>query len=391
MRPGAVNRGLMQPLRLLAFIEATSITGPAKNLLEFARVAREHRFVPPIEVSIATFRRSGDSDVFLDAARNLAIPTFPIAERGRFDRSVLASMQTLAGQLAPDIIQTHAVKSHFLVRRAGLDRAKPWVAFHHGYTWPDLRARLYNQVDRWSLRSARRVVTVSEPFRHELIKNGVAAERITILHNAIDTDAGFDDHSGADPLRRELGIAGGKKVILIVGRLSREKDHLTLLDAFSQIRQAGRCDAHLIIVGDGPERLRIERRIQALDLVAHVGLTGQQPSAQPYYGLADVAVLSSRSEGSPNALLEAMAAGIPAVATAVGGIPEMVVDGESALLVPPGDRQSLTRALTAALTDRGLAEKLTRCARQLVETRFSPEVRTKILCALYRELVNPSG
>jgi glycosyltransferase involved in cell wall biosynthesis len=378
----------MKQIRLLAFLEATSITGPAKNLIEFARMARDASD-SPIEVSIATFRREGDSDVFLNAAQHAGIPVYPIAERGRFDRSVLGSMRSLAEKLAPDIIQTHAVKSHFLIRRAGLDRVRPWLAFHHGYTWPDLRARAYNQLDRWSLRSARQVVTVSAPFRDELVRHGVAAERIAIVYNAIDPNWGSRVRDAAPSLRRQLGIAPENKVILIVGRLSREKDHLTLLKAFDQIRKAGRSDAHLVVVGDGPERSRIERQIQELKLGAHVSMAGQQPSAEPYYGLADVAVLSSRSEGSPNALLEAMAAGVPAVATAVGGIPEMVADGESALLVPPDNSRAMADALTAALTDRELVEKLTRAARQLVETRYSPDLRAETLRKLYRDLTNP--
>jgi glycosyltransferase involved in cell wall biosynthesis len=379
----------MKPVRLLAFLEATSLTGPAKNLLEFARIARDQRFDPPIEVLIATFRRSGDSDVLLNAAERLGIPTYPIAERGRFDRSVLGSMQSLARELAPDIIQTHAVKSHFLIRRAGLDRTWAWVAFHHGYTWPNLRARVYNQLDRWSLPAARRIVTVSKAFRDELVRHRVAPERIAIVHNAIDPGWGEGAQVSAAALRAKLGIAIGAKVILSVGRLSREKDHATLLDALDQIRVAGQIVPHLVIVGDGPERSRIERRIQELKLAAHISMTGQQPSAEPYYGLADVAVLSSRSEGSPNALLEAMAAGVPLVATTVGGIPEMVTSGDSALLVHPADSRELAQALTAALTDRELTDRLTGRARQLVETRFSPGARAQFLCALYRDLVNP--
>ena len=119
-------------------------------------------------------------------------------------------------------------------------------------------------------------------------------------------------------------------MILIVGRLSREKDHLSLLRALSQLAVVrggeGAAIAHLLIVGEGPERARIEAAIRHLGLSEMVTLTGQVPSAEPYYGIADLAVLSSLSEGSPNALLEAMAARVPVVATAVGGIPEIVCD-----------------------------------------------------------------
>jgi glycosyltransferase involved in cell wall biosynthesis len=297
---------------------------------------------------------------------------------------VMAKLAALASEWAPDILQTHAVKSHFLVRRAGLDRVYPWVAFHHGYTWPNLRARAYNQLDRWSLRAARKVVTVSRPFQDELARNGVAPERIAIVHNAINREWGT---RAGMVLRSGLGIPQERKVILIVGRLSREKDHLTLLQAVDRIRRDGGIAPHLLMVGEGPERKRIEDRVHALDLAPYVTMTGQVPSAEPYYAIADVAVLSSRSEGSPNALLEAMAARVPVVATAVGGIPEMVANEDSALLVGTSDCAGMAAAITALLTNPELARRLTGQARELVETQYVPESRARTLGALYRSLL----
>lgn len=383
----------MRPIRVLAILEATTVTGPAKNLLEFAHLARDPgpnpAIDPPVEVSIATFRRPGDSTVFEQAAGAAGVAVHTVAESGAFDRSVLRALTDLRKTLAPDILQTHAVKSHFMLRWSGLNRTAPWVAFHHGYTWPDLRARVYNQLDRWSLRAARRVVTVSKPFRAELAARGVPADRISILHNAIDPDWAASAQTSASRLRAGLAIPADRKVILIVGRLSREKDHLMLLESVAAIRSAGAFTPHLLIVGEGPERPRIEQRIRGLGLGAYVTLTGQTPSAQPYYGIADVAALSSLSEGSPNALLEAMAAKVPVVATAVGGIPEIVRDRESALLIQPGDREALTAALTAAAMDRDLAEALRSAAGRLITEKYSPAQRVAALRAIYRELLPP--
>jgi glycosyltransferase involved in cell wall biosynthesis len=375
----------MKTIRVLAVLEASTITGPAKNLLQFASLARADRFVPAVDVSIVTFRRHGDSDLLADICRELQIPLHVISERGRFDRTVIDSLAGLARSLAPDVIQTHAVKSHFLVRKAGLDRSFPWVAFHHGYTWQNWRVRMYNQLDRWSLRAAVRVVTVSVPFREELIRQGVPQERIRIVHNAIDPSYGATARSSAPELRARLGLQDGEPVILSVGRMSPEKDHLGLLDAFHRIHAAGIIDPHLVIVGEGPERPRIEHRIRALGLDSRVILTGHVSSAEPYYGIASVTVLSSRSEGSPNALLESMAALVPVVATSVGGIPEIVTNRESALLATPGDPDELARAISEVLTSPALADGLAQRARLLVEMRHSPDSRTRALCALYGE------
>ena len=369
------------PLRLLAVIEATSITGPDRNLLEFARLAQNEH----IEKVIATFSRGG-SNLFIDTVLEKSIPLEVIEERKPNDPAAQRALLETIRRVSPDVLQTHAVKSHFLIRRIGADREFPWVAFHHGYTWPDLKARLYNQLDRWSLRSARRVLTVSQPFRAELVARGVSPERIEIIHNAIAPGWGAAEREPVRQAetRRAFGIPPDRKVVLIVGRLSREKDHLTLLEATKRTQSA--VPAHLVIVGEGPERPRIEERIRQLGLQNEVTLTGQQNSAAPFYGIADLAVLSSLSEGSPNALLEALVCGVPAVATRVGGIPEIVRDGETALLVPPSDVDAMATAQLPLLGDEALWSYCTDRGKTLIAERHSPEARVRRLSEIYRSM-----
>jgi glycosyltransferase involved in cell wall biosynthesis len=210
----------------------------------------------------------------------------------------------------------------------------------------------------------------------------VAPERIEIVHNSIQPDWGRKarEPKTAAAFKAQLGIPPQRKVILIVGRLSREKDHLTLLEA---VKRLGSADPHLIIVGEGPERPRIENQVRLLDLAERVTFTGQQNSAEPYYGIADVAVLSSLSEGSPNALLEAMASGVPVVATSVGGIPEIVSDNESALLVRPGDVAGMSAAMERLLINQDLAGRLMERSRELIRLRHAPEARMRKLGEIY--------
>ncbi|MBV9405019.1 MAG: glycosyltransferase family 4 protein [Acidobacteriaceae bacterium] len=384
----------MNPVRLLAIIEANTVTGPAKNLLSFAHMARAQTTQPAIEVSIAVFTRPASSRVFIEAARELSISVHPVLETGAFDRSVLARLSSLVRELRPDLIQSHAVKSHLLVRLSGLNKLAPWVAFHHGYTWTDWKTRLYNRLDRWSLRTADRIVTVSRPFRDELTRIGVKPSRIEILHNAIDPQWGsrYRSPEARAALRSSLGIAPDRKIILIVGRLSLEKDHQTLIEALRLLTNrsaAGELPPpHLLIVGDGPERTRVQQTIGRLNLAESVTLAGQVPSAEPYYAIADVSVLSSRTEGSPNALLESMAARVPAVATAVGGVPEIVTHNESALLIKTGDREEMARAIGSILVDRNLASRLAGTAFQTILTRFTPEQRVKQLVRIYENVIS---
>jgi glycosyltransferase involved in cell wall biosynthesis len=380
----------------MALLEASTLTGPAKNLLQFVQDARSGRFNPPVEVLIVIFRRNASPSLFMEQARQRGVAVYPILETGRMDRTVIEHLRRMERELKPDVVQSHAVKSHFLVRASGLHNRLPWVAFHHGYTWPDLRMRLYNQIDRWSLLAARRVVTVSQPFRAELIERGVSQERIEVIHNAIEPQWGVrgTNPERAGRLRESLGIRADKRVILIVGRLSREKDHASLLDVVCCLRSAARRCAgflpHLLVVGDGPERARLERKIRVLDMPEDVTLVGQVPTAEPYYGIANVAVLSSLSEGSPNALLEAMAAHVPIVATAVGGIPEIVSHRGSAILVQPGDREGMTNAIAELLADPSLGRELADSAHEIVLSRFTPELRAKRLLQIYTAVCEQS-
>jgi glycosyltransferase involved in cell wall biosynthesis len=192
-----------------------------------------------------------------------------------------------------------------------------------------------------------------------------------------------------ETLRKRLGIGESERVVLSVGRLSREKAHLDLIEACKSLRETRPEVAFkLIIVGDGPERSRLEAAVESKESKASVIFTGQVNDVHPFYANADVFVLPSHSEGSPNVLLEAMAANLPIVATAVGGVPEMLADHESALLVPPNDPPSLATAISSLLGDKVLVQRLVANAGALVDTRFDPETYARSLVKIYREVIS---
>ncbi len=178
----------VNPLRVLALVEAATVTGPAKNLIRFCEMVQADP-AAGLSISIAAFHRRSpggpESNAFLDAVRAAGIELDVIPERGRFDSSVQGMLDQIVARRRPDIIQTHAPKSHFLVRWMGLQRGRGWIAFHHGDTAEDLKMRLYTQLDRWSLRAAHRSVTVCEPFADLLVARGVRRERLQIVPNAM--------------------------------------------------------------------------------------------------------------------------------------------------------------------------------------------------------------
>jgi len=380
---------MTESIRVLALVETTKVSGPAKNLLQFAQLARLGvEDAPRVDMEVAVFWRPRDSSEFVDAAAAAGVTVHRIPEKGRFDRSVMPALADLLRRVQPDILQSHAVKSHFLVRYTGLHRRYPWVAFQHGYTSTDLRTTVYNQLDRWSLRAARRLVVVNGQFRDRLVRQWIPSERIAVIHNAIDPQwaAAARQPEAAAALRAKLGIGADEKVLLIAARLSKEKDHATLLRALADLRGKHHQTPRLIVLGDGPERPHIDAAIRGLGLAGQVILPGWVPS-EPYYGIADVAVLSSAIEGSPNAILEAIGAGVPVVATAVGGIPEIVADGESALLVPAGDAARMADAVDSVLRSPELSERLAARGREIAVQRHSPEARVRAICEVYRSVV----
>lgn len=378
----------MSTIRVLVLMEAATVTGPAKNLIQFCRDAAELPDGPAVQVTVATFRRGMAPDAqddFLAALESAGIRAEIIEERSPFDiTKQLPRLQEIVERRAPDIIQSHSVKSHFLVRIAGLAKERPWVAFNHGYTTTDLKMRIYNQFDRWSLRMPGLIVTVSEAFRQDLISSGIPGENIRVVHNAIDSEfvsAIAQVHKAR--FRASLGIAQDERIILCAGRLSQEKAVPDLIHAAASLKDL---PVHVVVVGDGPERANIKEAAAQAGIANRVRLMGHVKDVTPYFAVADVLAIPSITEGSPNALLEAMMAGVPVVATSAGGIPEMVTDEVSALLVKPRDLEAMSQALRRVLTDQARAEKLKNTARELAISRHSPEARARALQQIYAEL-----
>jgi glycosyltransferase involved in cell wall biosynthesis len=417
-------------IKVLALLEPDVVTGAAKSLFDFCQAAREHAARAPsephIETSVATYVRpqgkgrnasdnlssandnlssssdkpsshsSGSSEKdlhkerapnqFVAAALASGLTVDIIPERFRFDRHVLDELRGVVALRQPHVIVSYHVKSHSVVKASGLWRQYPWIAFHHGYTTTDLKMRAYNQLDRWSLPTAHRVLTVCDAFARELIeRKGVRQERVRVQHNSIRPAPAVDPEMRV-ALRQRFNIAADEKVILVIGRFSREKAHVDLIEALGWLRrEQPTLKTRLLIVGDGPERVRMNQRATELGISESIVYAGQVNDVQPYYAAADVMALPSHSEGSPFVLLEAMAAGVPVVATAVGGVPEMVADGESALLVPAKQPQALAAALWRVLEEENLAQQLARNASALVATRYAPETYFRSLAEIYFE------
>ncbi|HYX30543.1 MAG TPA: glycosyltransferase [Pyrinomonadaceae bacterium] len=375
-------------LRIVSLVEATNVNAVAKTVLEFFRAARDLQKgmsdFPKVDLSLVTFDRGGASTEFVAAARRAGLEVDMISERGRFDRSTIPALREILNRRSPDVVVTHQIKSHFLMRFSGLYRMYPWVAFHHGYTTTDLKMRAYNRLNRWSLPKADRVVTVCHAFARELAKSTkISEENIVARHNAIRVRPRPID-AEANELKVRLGISENDRLVLSVGRLSKEKAHADLIEAYKRlVANNSELKVKLVIVGDGPERFALENAVGASGLNDRITFAGHTGDVQPFYAAADVFVLPSHSEGSPNVLLEAMAARVPVVATAVGGVPEIVEDEKSALLVPANNPEALAAAIARVLQNADLTSRLTTHASELIAKNHTPEKYVDAIIDIY--------
>jgi len=377
----------VQTIRVLDFLETRYLSGPAKNLIEFAtRSAQPNRIGLHANIAVATFHRGNGSpsNDFTIACSKAELRLHVVQEKFAYDPTTVSRMRNLIDSHNPHIIQTHSVKSHFLLRMTGAYRRHHWIAFHHGYTWTDLKVRLYNQLDRWSLPASSRVITVCRAFASELNLIGVPMERIAIQHNAVKP---FVPASAGEvaKLRERFRIPPDARILLNIGRLSCEKGQTELLNALAILRRQNiGVKFHLVLVGDGPDRQKLERTASRCGIADLITFASYQPAVSPYYTLADVMVLPSQSEGSPNVLLEAMAAGLPIVATRVGGVPEIVSDAKAALLVPARDPAALAQGIAKVLDDRDFSAQLSVAAKKTAAA-YSPQSYCESMLELYRD------
>ncbi len=320
-----------------------------------------------------TFARTGDETELEADLRDEGFTIDVVRERYRFDSRVFPQLRAIIGRRQPELLWTHGAKTHFLIRIAGLHRERPWAAFHHGYTTTTLAWRLYDQLDRWSLRGADCVMTACNAFAVDLSQRvGVRSNRLSVHHSPIAIHTGRPAADIRDAFRRELGLAPETRLVLSVGRLSSEKGHADLIRAIEEIRRTSDVPTVLLLAGDGPEEANLRKLRARLGLEDSVRMLGYRRDVSRCYQGCDIFVLPSYSEGSPNVLLEAMDAGVPIVATAVGGIGEVIHHGHNGLLVPPHDVAAIAASILALLHNAELRSTLTTAAHASL-AEYTPE------------------
>jgi glycosyltransferase involved in cell wall biosynthesis len=297
------------------------------------------------------------------------------------DVAGLVELVRLCRRVRPHIVHANSSKAGILGRlAAALCRVPIRIFSVHGWHFVSHSPRfLFLWADRLVSPLTTSTVCVAEYAREV----GVGArtcrsDRTVVIPNGVLL--GPRDDRGASR-------GGEVPLILSVGRLSAQKDYATLIEALRRVSVPFRLE----IVGDGPDRAEIERRVEEAGLSGSVAVLGQRSDVPDLLRAADVFVLASHYEVMPMSILEAMAASLPVVASAVGGVPELVVEGETGHVVPPSDAEALARALTTVLADRGTRERLGAAGRERVEALFGLDRMQHRHVELYAELLGQRG
>lgn len=298
-------------------------------------------------------------------------------------RSYIAERRAIASlcrTVAPDIVHTHGYRADVVDAGAARRMGVATVTTVHGFTGGNRKNRLYEYVQIRAFRKFDAVVAVSRPLARLLARRGVQEARLRTIVNAW-RPVGLP--LPRDEARRALGVPSDDWRLGFVGRLSAEKGPDVLVDAASQLEPA----VSLSFIGEGRERGVLEARARTRGFGARVTWHGTVPDAARVLPAFDAIVLSSRTEGTPIVLFEAMAAGVPIVATAVGGVPDVVTDRE-AILVPAEDPDALAEAIRSVRADPVSAATRAAAARQRLADRYATGPWLAAYEAVYREVVS---
>jgi glycosyltransferase involved in cell wall biosynthesis len=359
-------------VRLVHLTASTFFGGPERQMLGLARALPEH-----VRTSFICFQEGGRHAAFLNEIRTQGFPAYALTSD--FPRIVTAvrELVSLLREKACDVLLCHGYKAHILGRLAARSIGLPAIAVSRGWTGESRRVKVYEWLDRRHLRFMDHVVCVSEGQAAKVRQwCRVPSSRLTVIRNSSRLSA-FEKHD-SEARKRLLAFfphdSGITNIVLGAGRLSPEKGFGVLVEAAATICRDNP-NTGIVLFGEGVLRSELEQRIAELGLQCRFLMPGFRTDLDALIGAADVVVLPSHTEGLPNVALEASAAGVPVVATAVGGTPEAVANGESGFLVPPGEPEPIASRVGELLRNEELRKRFGGAGRERMRVRFTFEAQ----------------
>lgn len=345
-----------RPIRVMRIIARLNVGGPAIHVTLITEAMQS----PDFENTLVCGHIGEHEGDMAYLAEEYGITPIYIAALERElaplrDVVTLFKLWQLIRRMRPDVVETHTAKAGFVGRIAA------WLAgvpvrlhtFHghvfHGYFSP-AKTRLFLWLERLTAQLSDRLVTISPSLRDELVHTYhiAPAEKFAVVQLGLDLKPFADTPRKTGDFRAQFNIPSNAPLVGIVGRIVPIKNHALFLNAAQRVRE-DIPNAHFVIVGDGELRANVEAQVSALSLQEAVTFTGFLRDLRPVYADMDALVISSDNEGTPVSIIEALAAGVPVVSTAVGGVPDLLKQGAYGRLTPPGDAEALANAISAAL------------------------------------------
>ena len=370
----------MTPARILHLRASNFVGGPENQLLRHASKERGQAW----EVWIAVFVRGNEGKPFLSAAQDLGIPCVGLPVE-----SVFSSVITLCRTLRENeikLICTHGYKAEVIGLLAGMLTRTPVACFLRGWTGENMKVRFYEAVERFSLRFASRVVCLSNLQARKIAVRRSLARKIRVVRNAIDIHVPVSRQQSRRLLAERFSLPAQSTIVATAGRLSPEKGVSDFLEAASRIR-GDKESLFFVIFGEGALDKILREKAHSLKMDDKVVFAGFQRDLRDLLPGVDVLVNASQSEEMPNVVLEAMAAGVPVVATEVGGVAEIAGDDPAIKLVPPREPQLLAAEISRLLRSSDLGKSLGEKGLDRVKRAFSVESQAREYNSLYQELV----
>jgi glycosyltransferase involved in cell wall biosynthesis len=366
---------------------STFFGGPERQMLGLG----EH-LPRPFTSTYASYPEGGRCSEFLDKVRAAGFPAVQLTADTPQLPAALGELTDLLKQTRARVLVCHTFKPNVLGRIAARRAGIPCVVVSRGWTWENLKVRVYETLDRVNLRFVDHVVAVSGGQGERVRKAGVPSTRLSVIRNAARLSAfAQPDPAYLSRLRALFPTdTSVSHIVLAAGRLSPEKGFGVLVEAAAGVLKQHPTPA-FVLFGEGAERAKLEGRVRELGIAERFVMPGFTAELDQFLPWADVTVLPSFTEGLPNVALEASAAGVPVVATAVGGTPEVVVDGETGLLVPSGQPDRLADALNRLLVEEALRTRLGTSGRERMRAEFTFAGQAAKYAELFERLTHGRG
>ncbi len=370
-------------VNVLHLRDTSRICGPGKTIIETACAVDQDKY----RTLVGVFTVAGRPNAYVEAVRARGIEVHALSARSGLAPTLLVQVAKLIRERQVQIVHSHDYLSDVITRLMA-----PWLGVAtmstvHGWIENHARSRMYIKASQWALRGLDHVVAVSEETRNRVLRAGISESRLSVIHNAIVAADYRRPNFEAGAFRRSVGLAADAIVIGNVGRLSPEKGQEIFLRAAARLT-AEQPRLRLVLAGDGPDEPALRALATALGIADRVIFAGHLADVRPLYRDLDALALTSFTEGFPNVVLEALCMDVPVLATDVGGVREIITDGDTGVLVPAGNTGQIEAALRRLIGDWAGAAALAARGKARVLEQFEFAARTPKEEAIYRMLLH---